>query len=201
LRGRVRTGGHIETFLLIVSAVSLILVPAFSDDASEERGNREELLDEGLNFRDDFNGAVNFGPSFGFYPGQDKYFWGFSGGYTRFLENKWSVTATLAWDEEIERINNQPDSKIHSFTAIATVNYNLTDWSVLSAGVGNGFLDDDNPQKRYEFGIGDWSVGTSVGYAWPIHEALDFVLSGALEYNLNQNEVDISFDGGLAVPF
>ncbi|WP_163937885.1 outer membrane beta-barrel protein [Paraferrimonas sp. SM1919] len=147
------------------------------------------------------DGRINFGPSFGIYPGKDKYFWGFSGGYTHMLDDKWSVSGVLAWDQEVEPQDNGPNKQSHTFTAIATVNYAINDTFTITTGIAKGFLEDSNPRKEYEFVDGDWSTGVSLGISTPINDHLSFDFSTSYEYNLTQNEYDISFDGGFSVPF
>jgi len=144
-----------------------------------------------------FKQAVSFGASVGSPYLRDAYFWGLTADYTRLIAPSWTVTISLAYDQEHERLANDKRSVVNTLGLVTVVNYNLTTWVAATAGVGKGFLDDDNSTTTLRLTDGDWGAGVAFGLSLPYqpfsgHGSLG--LSGAWEYNLTKKEPQVSFD-------
>lgn len=144
-----------------------------------------------------YRNSVSGGLSYGFINGRDADFWGWSVGYSRSLVGHWFAEANITWDRETEKFNDAPENKVSTFTAVGTITYALTDWLSLTTGLGKGFADTDNPDKKMKFTNGNLGTGISVGFATPglpqfVQDSIGFSI--AYEYNITQRETSVSFD-------
>ena len=64
----------------------------------------------------------------------------------------------------------------------------------ISGSLGKGFMDTDNPDKKYKFSDGDWSTAIFFGYQIPINLKNSIGVSASYEYNMSANETSFSID-------
>ena len=154
-----------------------------------------------------FKNNVGFGLSYGIMLQRPANFWGGTISYTRSLPKRFSITTSLAFDQENDRSNteNSPYDEItNTFNIMATANYFISrKWSV-STGIAKGIIDDGNSSKQFEFTDGNWATGISFGYAlpdFPFWNRESLNISGALEYNITKNEFMLSIDLGFGISY
>ena len=151
-----------------------------------------------------YENAISFGGSYGVIHGRDADFAGWVLEYSRNISVNWVASASLAWDEEIERFSDRPDAIIDTYTLIGVVGYSISPIFVISAGFGKGILDNDNPDMQMEFVDGDSSVGISAGSVLPVFpKGSRFRLGVSLsyEYNLSKSETSTSVDLAISRSF
>ena len=135
---------------------------------------------------------VSIATSYGQVFQRDAWFYGFSGEYSRRL-NKLPIglAGSFMWDQEKDV---KKDKVVSTFTAAVTGSYLISDrWSV-GTGLGKGFMDTDNPDKKYKFSDGDWSTAIFFGYQIPINLKNSIGVSASYEYNMSANETSFSID-------
>ena len=138
------------------------------------------------------NGFFSLAGSYGQVFARNAHFFGFSGEYSRRL-NKLpiGIAGSLMWDQEKDV---KKDKVVSTFTAAVTGSYLISDrWSV-GTGLGKGFMDTDNPDKKYKFSSGDWSTAIFFGYQIPINLKSSIGISASYEYNMSANETSFSID-------
>jgi len=130
--------------------------------------------------------------SYGQFFERDAWFYGFSGEFSRRLDKlPIGLAGSLMWDQDIDI---KKDKKVGTFTAAITGSYLINDrWSV-GTGLGKGFMDTDNTNKKYKFTDGDWSTAIFLGYQIPLNLKSSLGLSASYEYNMSAKETSISFD-------
>jgi hypothetical protein len=151
-----------------------------------------------------YENAMSFGGSYGVIHGRDADFSGWVLEYSRNLSGRWIASASLAWDEEIERFSDRPDAIIETYTLIGVVGYSISPIFVISAGFGKGILDNDNPDMQMEFVNGDSSVGISAGSVLPVFpkgSRFSLGVSLSYEYNLSKSETSTSVDLAISRSF
>jgi hypothetical protein len=115
----------------------------------------------------------------------------------RSLGGNWFSEVSLNWDKETESFDNKPDEIVKTFTVVGTITYAVTKWFSLTTGLGKGFADTDNPERRMKFTSGDLGTGISVGFATQglpqfVQDSIGF--SASYEYNFTQKDTSVSFD-------
>ena len=134
--------------------------------------------------------VISIGASVGSPYTRDAVFWGLSGDYTRVLTARWSVSASLTYDQEHDRPESGPAKRVNTLSAVGTINYTVLRGVTLTTGLGQGFLDDDNADRELRFTRGDLSTGIAAGIKLPGR----WGLSVAWEWNLTQKEPMVSTD-------
>ena len=136
---------------------------------------------------------INIGISYGeIIEKRNAYFYGVAVEYSRKLNNlPAGLGAGIMWDSETDRAQLDP---VETFTGAITGSYLLSDKFSLATGLAKGFIDDDNPEKKYKFTNGDWSTGLIVAYIVPTGKTSFIGITTSFEYNLSQKEFSISFD-------
>ena len=145
--------------------------------------------------------GIGGGLSYGEQNDRNATFWGWSLEYSRFLTEDWSWALSVTWDEETESFSDKPDKVISTYTAVATITYGLTDRFSLTTGLGKGFANDDNPDRKTQFTSGDWGTGVALGYTVPLGGPRSLAASLAYEYNLSERETSLSVDLALGWSF
>lgn len=135
---------------------------------------------------------VSFSGSYGRFFERDAWFYGFNGEFSRRLKNSpVGIAGSLMWDQEKDVKKNKV---VSTFTTAVTGSYLISDhWSV-GTGLAKGFMDTDNPDKRYKWADGDWSTALFFGYQIPLNIKSSLGLAVSYEYNMSANETSISFD-------
>ena len=145
---------------------------------------------------DSLRNYVGGGASIGtHYNQEDNYFWGLTADYGRRLGPLWSVSSSLAFDQEHDRPPTGPKTVVNTFNLVVAINATVTRWLTLTTGVGKGFLDDDNPDQKLKFTDGDWATGLAAGILLPKPPFSDaWNLSVAWEWNLTKKAPSVSSD-------
>lgn len=135
---------------------------------------------------------VSFSGSYGEFIERDAWFYGFNGEYSRRLKNiPVGIAGSIMWDQEKDI---KKDKIVSTFTAAITGSYLISNrWSV-GTGLGKGFMDTDNADKKYKWADGDWSTALFFGYQIPLNPKTSIGLSASYEYNMSANETSISVD-------
>jgi long-subunit fatty acid transport protein len=163
--------------------------------------SQAQFIGSAAHLRPEDKHSISYGPSVGWNLDRDAWFWGVAYDYGYVLNDRWSLAAALAFDQETEHRDIVPDKKVNTFTAIGTITYALNDYLSLTTGLGKGFLDDDNSQQRFRFTDGDLGTDLAVGLNFPWTDDRSSYLSSAYEYNISQKERTLSFDFGIALAF
>jgi len=192
LRPRVTVA--VTATLGIVAALLVLLIPGA---ASAQIGSAPLPRDAR------FDNSIGLAVSYGHFIGRDAVFWGVAVDYTRRLRHGWSVGGSLAYDRDIETLEDGAKKEVQALNAVAVVNYSFNIFT-LTTGLSKGFAGDGREPGRLEFANGDWGTGIVFGVAlpdlpWTERDTLAF--SVGYEYNLSQNEPDISFDLGIGFAF
>jgi len=142
---------------------------------------------------EDKKSLASFALSYGEILNKNAWFYGFSGEYSRRLNNlPIGFAGSIMWDDETRRENNIKNTK--SFTLAATGSYLINQQLSIGTGIGKGIVDDDNPRKSYEFTDGDWSTGLFLGYQFVMINRSLLGISGSYEYNISAMEHSLSID-------
>ncbi len=156
-----------------------------------------------LNRENNLNYGLGFGISTGVPIGKDAYFVGASLDFIKPLGSKLGMSSSLAFDSERAKETMQPDDKIvNTFTLIVAVSYLVLPKLSIATGFGQGFIDDDNINKRMQFSLADLGTGVAFGYLFGKKDSNSnkaVSLSLTFEYNLTTSDVSISTD--LAIGF
>lgn len=153
----------------------------------------------GLLPKPDYDNSLSFGLSYGEQLKRDADFVGWTVEYSRAYKGPWYLNASLAWDTETEQ-----EKRTDTYTVIGTVSYAFSPLMNITAGYGKGIADDDNKDKQMKFTSGDSSVGIALGSRLPVFpksSRYSLGLSVSYEYNISENEPDISLDLGLGAGF
>jgi hypothetical protein len=150
-----------------------------------------------------YRNSIGFGTSVGPFIGRDAYFWGLAVDFGRNLTGPWSVAASFAFDRDIETPTEGGTKRVDALNAVGIVNYSVRSIT-LTTGLSKGFASTENPERSMRFASGDWGTGIVVGWTlpplpWNVRDSI--AVSVGYEYNLSQNEADISFDIGYAIAF
>ncbi len=124
--------------------------------------------------------------------------------YGRVLKGPWSFGLGVAWDREIEKPSDKPSKQINSWTLIPTITYLLNSRFSLSTGVGQGFADDDNPERKMRFKKGNLGTGVVLGISLPDMPFLErdaIGLSVSWEYTFGEKHPSISIDLAMSFGF
>lgn len=149
-------------------------------------------LNANISRLEDKKGFLSIAGSYGQVIERNAWFYGFSGEYSRRL-NKVPIglAGSLMWDSETDV---KKDKIVGTFTAALTGSYLISDrWSV-GTGLGKGFIDTDNANKKYEFTDGDWSTAIFFGYQIPLKTRSSLAISASYEYNMSASETSFSMD-------
>ncbi|MCA0933400.1 hypothetical protein LCM02_13135 [Lutimonas saemankumensis] len=135
---------------------------------------------------------VSLSGSYGEFIERDAWFYGFNGEFSRRLQNiPIGFAGSLMWDQEKDV---KKDKIVSTFTAAITGSYLISDrWSV-GTGLGKGFMDTNNPEKKYKWADGDWSTALFFGYQIPLNLKSSLGISASYEYNMSANETSLSID-------
>jgi len=147
----------------------------------------------------DYDNAISYGLSYGAQLERDADFVGWSLEYSRAIKGPWYLNGALAWDRETEQ-----NKQTATYTLIGTVSYAFSRLMNFTVGYGKGIADDDNKDKQMQFSSGDSSVGIALGSRIPVFpESSRYSLgfSVAYEYNISENEPDISLDLAIGLGF
>ena len=142
----------------------------------------------------DYVNAVGISLSYGEQNDRNANFWGWSVDYGRWLEKRWTVGLSLAWDEEEERFINRPDKIVRTYTVIGTLSYNLPRRFSLTTGLGYEIANDDNAAGNKAFKSGNVSTGLALGYSVPAGERTTFGVTLSYEYDISDKETSVSAD-------
>ncbi|MBB6462698.1 hypothetical protein [Flammeovirga kamogawensis] len=143
--------------------------------------------------------TIGFASSYGEQLDRNAYFYGFSLDYGRRIKDSpFSIGTVLMWDNEIEKKEIIEENA--TFSVAVTVSYAITKkWSI-GTGIGKGVMENDNPQKEYQWVNGDWSTGIISSYQFNLGGKV-FNVSASYEYNITQKETSFSIDLGYVLPF
>ena len=147
----------------------------------------------------DYDNSISFGLSYGEQLKRDADFVGWTVEYSRAYKGPWYLNASLAWDTETAK-----DKQTDTYTLIGTVSYAFSPLMNITAGYGKGIANDDNKDKHMQFTNGDSSVGVALGTRIPVFpksSRYSLGFSASYEYNISENETDISLDLGLGRGF
>ncbi|WKK65587.1 hypothetical protein [Lutimonas zeaxanthinifaciens] len=135
---------------------------------------------------------VSFSASYGEFIERDAWFYGFNGEFSKRLKNvPIGIAGSLMWDQEKDV---KKDKIVSTFTAAVTGSYLISNrWSV-GTGLGKGFMDTDNSNKKYKWADGDWSTALFFGYQIPLNLKSSIGISASYEYNMSANETSLSLD-------
>jgi hypothetical protein len=167
-------------------------------------GARAQISAPAINRDVDFHNSIGAGASVGSPYQRDAYFWGLTVDYNRVIHLPWSVSASIAFDQEHEQPEAGPKAVVNSFTFVLTISWSAARWVTLTTGLGKGFLDDDNAANTLEFTSGDWGTGLAVGLSLPdlpFTPRDAFTLSAAWEWNITKSEPIVSTDLGFSWSF
>ena len=169
-------------YLSFIVFLLFLLLPLFSSAQLTANISRNE---ENKNF-------VSFASSYGQVFQREAWFYGFSGEFSRRLDKlPIGLAGTFMWDQEKDV---KKDKVVSTFTAAVTGSYLISDrWSV-GTGLGKGFMDTDNPDKKYKFSDGDWSTAIFFGYQILLNVKSSIGVSASYEYNMSANETSFSID-------
>ncbi len=148
--------------------------------------------------------SVGAGGSVGSFYDKGSYFFGVGFDYGRVLKGPWSFGLGVAWDREIEKPSDKPSKQINSWTLIPTITYLLNSRFSLSTGVGQGFADDDNPERKMRFKKGNLGTGVVLGISLPDMPFLErdaIGLSVSWEYTFGEKQPSISTDLAMSFGF
>ncbi len=172
---------------LLTAAILLFIASGASAQVRAPAINRDAAFDN----------SIGVGVSVGSPYERDAWFWGLTADYTRLLAPPWSMSVSLAYDQESDSSGNQAEQIVNTFTLVATVNWSAARWVTLTTGLGKGFLDDAGSSGALGFTDGDWGTGIAAGISLPnlpftVRDAV--TLSVSWEYNLTNREPVVSTD-------
>jgi hypothetical protein len=148
---------------------------------------------------EDRSNAFSFSASYGEILEREAWFYGFSGEYARRLKKApVGFAGSLMWDSEKDEIK---DKTVGTFTAAVTGSYLLGKRFSIGTGLGKGFADTDNPDRKYKFTNGDWTTALFGGYQIPLKNKASIGISLSYEYNLSAKENSLSIDLAFGIPF
>ena len=135
---------------------------------------------------------ISIAGSYGQIIQRDAWFYGFSGEFSRRLNNiPIGIAGSLMWDQDTDV---KKDKVVGTFTAALTGSYLFKKrWSV-GTGIGKGFIDTDNKDQNYKFTSGDWNTAIFLGYQIPLNMKSSLGLSASYEYNISGKETSFSLD-------
>lgn len=127
-------------------------------------------------------------------------FWGVAIDYGRVLNDKWSISVGLSWDEQTEKRTMMPNKVVQTYTLTTSASYSINDRLGLGFGLGHGLWDDDNPQR--EFKSSD-SLGAGVALSWAFYsnDRHSFGLTPTVEYSFDDKAWNVSIDLGYSIGF
>lgn len=169
-------------FLVRFIACFVLLFPVVASAQMNANISRDKLK---KNF-------ISISGSYGQVIPRNAWFYGFSGEFSRRLDNSpVGIAGSLMWDQETD-INK--DKVVSTFTAAITGSYLFKKrWSV-GTGLGKGFMDTDNNDQNYKFTSGDWNTAIFLGYQIPLNMKSSLGLSASYEYNISGKEASFSLD-------
>ena len=148
--------------------------------------------------------SVGGSASVGSFYNKGSYFFGAGFDYGRVLKGPWSFGLGVSWDREIEKPFDKPSKQVNSWTFIPTITYLLNSHFSLTTGVGQGFADDDSPERRMRFKKGSLGTGVALGISLPDIPFLErdaIGLSVAWEYSFGEKQPSISIDLAMSFGF
>ena len=147
-----------------------------------------------------YQNHVGGGVSVGRAGKNDADFWGLAIDYGRVLNDKWSISVGLSWDEQTEMRATMPDKVVQTYTLITSASYSINNRLGLGFGFGHGLWDDDNPQR--EFKSSD-SLGAGVALSWAFYSRSrhSFSLTPTVEYDFDDDAWNVSVDLGYSIGF
>ncbi len=143
--------------------------------------------------------AINLSASYGEILDREAWFYGFSAEYARRLKKApVGFAGSLMWDSEKDEMK---DKIVGTFTAAIAGSYLLGKRFSIGTGIGKGFADTDNPDRKYEFTNGDWITALFGGYQIPLSNKASIGISLSYEYNISAKENSLSLDMAFGMPF
>ena len=110
----------------------------------------------------------------------------------------------VTWDREFVRLDASPSKQINPFAFIPTVNFALKQRFSLTFGIGQGFADDDNPDRSLRFTRGCLATGIVLGISLPdlpqfVRDSVTWSISW--EYTFDEAQPSLSVDQGMSFDF
>ena len=149
-----------------------------------------------------YNNAIGGGISLGAKLADDAWFYGWTVDYTRVLSEKWSLSFSLAYDQETET-KPAGDAVVNTYSVTIAVARAMTDRLAIGGGFGHGLINDDNSDGGWtsvDFGD-DLATGVFASYTLWRRDRHAITPNATLEYNISDGRFALSFDLGYAYSF